>query len=145
MILLDIDYFKKVNDTFGHAVGDTVLKKLTRQIAHSFQRETDWCARLGGEEFVIVLEGTNLENARMGAEKLRMRIANTPIETSAGPVSVTVSMGISGIGDSADLKSTSVEGLLEAADSNLYVSKAAGRNCITWGARSVPALALGNG
>jgi diguanylate cyclase (GGDEF)-like protein len=131
LILIDIDYFKKVNDTFGHAMGDVVLKNLTRQIAQSFQRETDWCARLGGEEFVVVLQGTSLENARQGAEVLLKRVADTPIQTSAGPVSITVSMGMSGIDDVAGLHATTVDALLELADANLYASKAAGRNCVT--------------
>lgn len=141
VILLDVDHFKKINDSFGHAAGDLVLKKLTRLICQSFKRETDWCARLGGDEFVIVLEGASLARARVGAEKLRQSIAETPIETAFGPVSVTASIGISGIQSAAGGRATTVEVLLEAADANLYRSKAAGRNRVSWRAAGPHALA----
>jgi two-component system cell cycle response regulator len=131
LLLLDIDHFKHVNDTYGHLVGDIVLKKLTWQIAKCLQRATDWCARLGGEEFVIVLEGTNLAAARMCAEKMRRAIENTIIDTSAGAVRVTVSIGVSALGGVAGRNSATVQSLLEHADTNLYASKAGGRNRVT--------------
>jgi two-component system cell cycle response regulator len=131
LLLLDIDHFKRVNDTFGHVVGDFVLKKLTRQIAKCLQRATDWCARLGGEEFAIVLEGTNLADARICAEKMRRAIENTRIDTPAGAVRITVSIGVSGLGETVDRNSATVQSLLELADTNLYASKAGGRNRVT--------------
>jgi two-component system cell cycle response regulator len=131
LLLLDIDHFKHVNDTYGHVVGDIVLKKLTSQIAKCLQRATDWCARLGGEEFAIVLEGTNLAEARMCAEKMRRAIENTVIETSAGAVRITVSIGVSGLGGITGRSSATVQSLLEHADTNLYASKAGGRNRVT--------------
>jgi two-component system chemotaxis response regulator CheY len=130
LLLLDIDHFKAVNDTFGHMVGDIVLKKLTRRVASSLSRSTDWCARLGGEEFAVVLEGTNLAEARICAEKLREAIAETAIMTPAGPVPITVSIGVSCL-EQSDRESVTVESLLDHADSNLYASKAAGRNRVT--------------
>jgi two-component system cell cycle response regulator len=131
LLLLDIDHFKRVNDTYGHVIGDMVLKKLTRQIAKCLQRATDWCARLGGEEFAIVLEGTSLADARICAEKMRRAIENTVIDTPAGAVRVTVSIGVSGLDGIAGKNSATVQSLLEYADTNLYASKAGGRNRVT--------------
>lgn len=140
IIILDIDHFKKINHVFGHAVGDTILKKLTKHIGQLFKRKTAWCARLSGAEFVIVLQDTDLEAARLRAEFLRERIADVPIETAAGPIAITVSMGMSGIGGAAGVRATSVDGLLERADSNLHASKDAGRNCVTSGPRAQSAV-----
>jgi two-component system, cell cycle response regulator len=131
LLLLDIDHFKKVNDTYGHVVGDAVLKRLTKQIAKCLQRATDWCARLGGEEFAIVLEGTDLADAHMCAEKMRREIENTSIDTAAGAVRITVSIGVSGLEEIADRSSATVQMLLELADTKLYASKAGGRNRVT--------------
>jgi two-component system, cell cycle response regulator len=131
LLLLDVDHFKRINDTHGHAVGDTVLRKLTGQIAACLRRDTDWCARVGGEEFVVVLEGTNLQAARLCAEKLRQAIADATIDTSAGPVRVTVSIGIGGLGEAVHRQSATVQSLMQEADANLYTSKADGRNRIT--------------
>jgi diguanylate cyclase (GGDEF)-like protein len=131
LLLLDIDHFKRVNDTYGHVVGDMVLKKLTRKIAECLQLVTHWCARLGGEEFAIVLCGTNLQEAGVCAEIVRRAIEGTCIDTSAGAVQITVSIGVSGLGDLASRKLATVQSLLELADANLYSSKDRGRNCVT--------------
>jgi diguanylate cyclase (GGDEF)-like protein len=131
MLLLDIDHFKQINDTYGHGVGDVVLTKLTRQMAKCLQRATDWCARLGGEEFAIVLEGTKIAEAHICAERVRRAIQNTSIDTPAGTVHITVSIGISGLGEIAARNSATVQSLLEHADTNLYASKAGGRNRVT--------------
>jgi two-component system cell cycle response regulator len=141
LLLLDVDHFKRINDTHGHAVGDTVLRKLNLQIAACLRRDTDWCARIGGEEFVVVLEGTNLPAARLCAEKLRQAIADAPIDTSAGPVRITVSIGISGLGGAVNRHSATVQSLMQQADANLYTSKANGRNRIT--ATNTPAAIAG--
>jgi diguanylate cyclase (GGDEF)-like protein len=131
LLLLDIDHFKKINDTHGHGVGDLVLRTLTRHITQCLHRETDWCARLGGEEFAIVLERTKIAEAHICAERVRRAIENASIDTPAGAVRVTVSIGISGLGRSVDRNSATVQSLLEHADTNLYASKAGGRNRIT--------------
>ncbi len=132
LLLLDIDHFKRVNDTCGHLAGDMVLEQFARHITHCLQRATDWCARLGGEEFAVVLEGTNLEGARACAEKVRRAIADTPIETPAGAVRITVSIGVSGLAGLASRDAATAHSLLDQADTNLYVSKARGRNRVTW-------------
>lgn len=132
VLLLDIDHFKRVNDSHGHAVGDTVLRSLTAQITACLRRETDWCARLGGEEFAVVLEATNYVAARACAEKLRQAIADNTIVTPAGTIRITVSIGVSGLGETADRIGATVESLLQQADANLYKSKANGRNRVTF-------------
>jgi diguanylate cyclase (GGDEF)-like protein len=131
LLMLDIDHFKQVNDTHGHVVGDLVLRRMSRLISRSLSRTTDWCARLGGEEFAVVLEGTNLQDARVCAEKVRQAIANTPFHTSAGALHITVSVGIGGLEEIADRGSVTVLSLQERADINLYASKAGGRNRVT--------------
>ncbi|MGA2776653.1 MAG: diguanylate cyclase [Steroidobacteraceae bacterium] len=131
LLLLDVDHFKLVNDTFGHVVGDMVLKRLTREIAGCLQRSTDWCARLGGEEFVVVLEGTNLNGARRCAEKVRESIENLIMPTEGGAVRITVSIGISSLEGIADKAAATVQLLHEQADTNLYKSKQGGRNRVT--------------
>ena len=131
LLLLDIDHFKRVNDTYGHVTGDIVLKKLTRQISGCLKRATDWCARLGGEEFAIVLEGTDLAGACACAEKVRRAVANTSVETAAGSIHITVSIGVSGLHGTANRATVTVQSLLDRADRNLYASKASGRNRVT--------------
>jgi diguanylate cyclase (GGDEF)-like protein len=129
LLLLDIDHFKRINDSYGHAVGDVVLRKLTKEIAQCLRRETDWCARLGGDEFAVVLEGTKVPEARICAEKVRQAVAAAGAETRAGSVRFTVSIGLAGYGEGMD-KNVTVQSLVEQADANLYASKANGRNCV---------------
>jgi len=123
VLLLDIDHFKRVNDTRGHAVGDEVLVVLARRI-QSALRDIDAGARVGGEEFVAFLPETDRDGAMAAAERLRTSIAATPFIVSGGPVDITVSIGVClGIPGRHDL-----ETLLKAADEALYRAKAGGRN-----------------
>ncbi len=131
LLLLDIDRFKAINDSYGHAVGDIVLRGVSELIEKCFRRATDWCARLGGDEFAIVLEGTQLSDGCICAEKLRGEIAAARIDTPAGPMRVTVSIGMSGLEGAANRNAATVDSLLEHADSNLYAGKANGRNRVT--------------
>lgn len=131
LLLLDVDHFKQINDTCGHVVGDQVLQNLTQVVTKCLQRATDWCARLGGDEFAIVLEGTSLEGARVCAEKVRQAIDNSSIDTSAGPIRITISVGVSALGGVADRDAATVQTLLELADTSLYASKSGGRNRVT--------------
>jgi two-component system, cell cycle response regulator len=131
LLLLDVDHFKRVNDSYGHGGGDIVLKRLTREIIKYLRRDTDWCARIGGEEFALVLEGATLADAFRRAEKVRRAIENTSIETPKGAVRITVSIGISGLEEFTNRNSATAQALLERADNNLYASKARGRNCVT--------------
>ncbi|MGR3714725.1 MAG: diguanylate cyclase [Shimia sp.] len=126
VILFDIDHFKQVNDTYGHAIGDRVLQGLADLLAHASMRRHDRVCRYGGEEFVLILPNTLLEDALAVAENLRKEIAETQmIDDPDFGLSVTCSFGvactITASGCSADL-------LLQRADEALYVSKDSGRN-----------------
>ena len=128
-IMTDIDYFKKVNDTYGHAVGDMVLKTVAR-VMRSQLREYDVAGRYGGEEFALLLPFTKLKEAKMVAERLRHAIETTIIDISdinpdseEKEINVTISLGI------YELKSTdNEEDLLKNADKALYQAKGTGRN-----------------
>jgi two-component system, cell cycle response regulator len=129
LLLLDIDHFKRINDRHGHGVGDEVLQEFSRRITQALPRKTDWHARLGGEEFTVVLPNTDLGGAGLVAERIRRHIADAPFGTSSGPIQVTVSIGASSM--AALTMAPSVDGLLESADRCLYRSKDSGRNQVT--------------
>lgn len=133
IILMDIDHFKAVNDTFGHAGGDTVLQQLAN-ILQTNHRETDLVGRYGGEEFVIVLPGCSAEIALGVAEKLRRLIKQTTVSLDDHSVSVTASLGVATTGPQShrdDEQPINGRGLLAQADQALYVAKNQGRNqCI---------------
>lgn len=126
VIMADLDWFKKINDTYGHLVGDTVLE----QAAQRFQkavRSYDLVGRYGGEEFLILIPGCDGPDLVTAAERLRGCIAEQPFATSAGDVAVTVSMGlVSSPQEGPELQDR--ESVLCAADAALYVAKAQGRN-----------------
>jgi diguanylate cyclase (GGDEF)-like protein len=119
---LDLDHFKKVNDSHGHPVGDQVLIELAERLRQAC-RSTDVLARVGGEEFLILLPETNLRQARGVAERIRRQIAETPFLTAAGPVSITASLGVA-----RRMKGEGGASLQARADRALYRAKRAGRN-----------------
>lgn len=126
LLLTDIDHFKSVNDTHGHPVGDEVL----RQVARCFEdnlRETDVPCRYGGEEFAIILEDTDLEGARIIAERLREEVGKLAFTSEAGGFSCTISMGLTHWPADAGHK----QELIELTDQALYHSKHSGRNQVT--------------
>ncbi len=125
LLLLDIDWFKRVNDTHGHAAGDEVLRAVTARVARHV-RSFDLFARYGGEEFVVVLPETDQRVAEQVAERLRMVVAENPICLGPPPVEleITISIGLA-VTESNDETSVS---LLHRADAALYAAKAAGRN-----------------
>ena len=131
LLMLDIDHFKRINDRYGHAAGDAVLQDIVRRIRHCLTRETDWCARIGGEEFVIVLGDTPLTGAARVAERIRQAIAGVPVVTHACAIGVTASIGVVAFQPAADRESESVESLIAELDSNMYLSKQNGRNRVT--------------
>jgi two-component system cell cycle response regulator len=131
LLMLDIDHFKRINDQYGHAAGDSVLQEVVRRIRQSLTRETDWCARIGGEEFVIVLADTPLAGAAQVAERIRQAIAGVPIVSNTTAIGVTASIGVVEFQPAADRESVSVESLIEQLDANLYLSKQNGRNRVT--------------
>jgi len=128
LLLLDIDHFKSINDRFGHGTGDEILVQLVERLRSLLPRDCDWLARLGGEEFAIVLPFTGTSGARKVAERLRRGVAEHPMRTARGEHRITVSIGV-GSADNLDSLSTGVvDDLLTQADAFLYVSKKSGRN-----------------
>jgi diguanylate cyclase (GGDEF)-like protein len=128
LLMIDIDYFKEVNDTYGHLVGDQVLLVLAQRFRRNV-REIDIVGRYGGEEFVILLLENDLPTAQMIAERLRHLVSSIPVHTDHGPVNVTVSMGVTAVAqDVRDLPT-----LLQRADEALYAAKSSGRNRIAVG------------
>ncbi|QQS55157.1 MAG: diguanylate cyclase [Candidatus Competibacteraceae bacterium] len=123
LLMLDLDHFKRVNDDYGHATGDAVLRHFAA-LARQALRKIDRIGRLGGEEFGALLPGTDEEGARQLAERLRNLVAESPASAETGAISFTVSIGIT-LFASADTKSESV---LSRADRALYRAKGAGRN-----------------
>ena len=121
---LDIDHFKSVNDTHGHDAGDAVLCEISMRIS-KFARAEDIVARMGGEEFAILISNPDPEEAVLAAERFREAIADTPFQTSAGDLKITASFGVSIMTAETDLDKT-----LKACDEALYRAKKAGRNCV---------------
>ncbi|MDA7818211.1 GGDEF domain-containing protein [Sulfurimonas sp.] len=125
VITMDIDFFKKVNDTYGHDGGDIVLKEFSHLIK-STHRNSDISARLGGEEFVVVLPDTDKDSSIMIAEKLRQRTEELPILVNGTSVNITSSFGV----DTSCSEIIDIDELMKNADKALYISKFAGRNMV---------------
>ena len=123
LLMLDVDHFKRINDSYGHATGDSALKVLTR-ICQESLRASDVFARLGGEEFAAVLPGSDLEGAKVLAERVRAAVEASQTDTPRGIISFTLSIGISCMQPDDD----SIETMLNRADKALYEAKASGRN-----------------
>jgi len=123
LLMLDVDHFKKINDSHGHPVGDEVLRHITRVMAATF-RQVDVLARIGGEEFAVLLPSADLGNAQRAAERLRATLEAQPAPTDAGPVHCTVSIGIA----TMDADTPNVDALLKRADDALYAAKRSGCN-----------------
>ncbi|MGH8107553.1 MAG: GGDEF domain-containing protein [Arenimonas sp.] len=122
--VVDIDYFKRINDQHGHAAGDLVLKSIANAL-RSVCRGSDLVGRLGGEEFAVLIEGADHEKARMAAERMRLAISSTPIKLNAEPIPVTASVGIACL----DPEETTFDQVLQRADAALYRAKDQGRDC----------------
>ena len=127
LVILDIDFFKNYNDTFGHPMGDECLKKVAGTIAGSLHRVSDFAARYGGEEFVAILSNTDKSGAYKTAERIRKEIENLHIPHTSSQVSdyVTVSLGASTLSSFDD---KSLDDFVRSADEALYKAKQAGRN-----------------
>jgi len=126
LVILDIDHFKNVNDTYGHTVGDEVIRHLS-QLIKEHARETDTSGRYGGEEFVILLADTPLENAEIFAERLRKKVAGSIVTHNGIDLSYTISLGIAEV----DSSIKTYEKWIENADTALYRSKEGGRNKVS--------------
>jgi two-component system cell cycle response regulator len=124
LAIIDLDFFKKVNDTYGHAIGDEVLKAVALMFQESI-RSTDLAARYGGEEFAVMMPETDVDDAIKFAEKIRSLVEGTPIGTQAASIAVTVSVGVSTVPHS---RIHSAKELIVSADKALYRAKKGGRN-----------------
>ena len=125
LVMLDIDNFKQVNDTYGHQQGDVVLREVGRVLRESC-REIDEPARYGGEELAVVLPGTDLHGAYLLAERVRQGVESLklPLMVAEGDIQVTASLGVAALPESADDQ----DGLVAAADAAMYDAKRAGKN-----------------
>jgi two-component system cell cycle response regulator len=125
VLIFDVDHFKRVNDTYGQASGDEVLKMISERVVGSI-RDFDLLARYGGEEFVVIMPSTPADPAAMVAERLRRRLEADPfaVSGSAEPLPITASVGVATTNDPME----TAEGLLERADQALYAAKRGGRN-----------------
>ena len=133
-LLFDIDHFKKINDEHGHIIGDQILQGIA-QLCMKYLRTDDILGRFGGEEFVILLPNTKLEDARNIAERLRMLIAETPLETEVGWLNITISIGIT---YTERTNSVNLNQLLSRADRAMYLAKQKGRNrVVIWEERDL--------
>jgi two-component system, cell cycle response regulator len=131
IILCDIDHFKQINDTLGHPAGDQILKQFGRRLQQLLRRGVDWVARIGGEEFAVVLPETNYESGLDVARKLRSGIAQTPFKVNSRTLKVTASFGLCGVDRVGAGERRLAERMLKVADQALYRSKSAGRDRVT--------------
>jgi len=122
VLVIDVDFFKKINDTYGHSIGDKVLRATARAIQTEL-RLTDPAFRYGGEEFVVILNKTGLKGALGLAERIREHIADNALQITGKTINVTVSVGIATVEPGDDMSS-----LFERADRALYQAKCSGRN-----------------
>ncbi len=122
VMMADLDLFKKVNDTYGHLVGDVVLQHTAKRIQTAV-RDFDMIGRFGGEEFVIILENTDLDLAKVIAERVRKEISGTPFHAKKFNIDITISLGVAML-----RKDEHLEALLERADAAMYEAKKNGRN-----------------
>lgn len=123
VLIMDIDRFKAVNDTYGHPVGDVVLQQMANRF-RDVLREIDLICRYGGEEFCILLSESDLEGAVKAAERILHEVSCCPFETRVGPLNITISIGLASL-EGADI---GLEELLDQADKALFQAKTAGRN-----------------
>jgi len=131
LLMLDIDHFKMINDTFGHDGGDEALRAMAECCRHSL-RTSDFLGRLGGEEFAILLPETDLEGAAYLAERLRAAVQEMTLPFKTPPVGMTVSVGVVSVGH----ESGAVQKALQEADALMYHAKRSGRNCVVSDARA---------
>ncbi len=127
IVVFDIDHFKKVNDTFGHMAGDTVLKSVAQVVTSKLIRENDFFARIGGEEFCLLLLGSNVKTAEEVGERIRSTIQAHDFFFEAQKIPITISVGVA----TRILSDTAWTQVFERADKALYMSKNSGRNKVT--------------
>ncbi|MBM7869699.1 diguanylate cyclase (GGDEF)-like protein [Clostridium pascui] len=127
VIILDIDYFKEVNDTYGHLAGDYILKEFGKLILESIRKSTDWVSRYGGEEFLIVLNNTNKEGAMVVSNKIKTLLGNKEFMYEGNKINITASFGVCCLKEGNIIKA---KDFIKCADENLYKAKKTGRDKI---------------
>jgi len=125
-LIMDLDFFKEINDTYGHPFGDHVLHQLGRRLTENL-RDSDRCFRYGGEEFMVLLPNANVQDARQTAEKIRCLCEGKPYDDGSNTATVTVSIGLATV---SNLKPDKPGDLVAFADKALYRAKSQGRNCV---------------
>ena len=133
ILMIDIDFFKNINDTYGHAAGDIVLEDVAKMIK-SCTRNADTAARYGGEEFVVMLNNTSASAAMAVAERIRKSVEEKSIMYDGKKINVTISIGVS----SYNFDLESAKSIVERADKALYESKQNGRNRVTLSKNNLP-------
>ena len=123
LMVFDIDHLKSINDQFGHDVGDRAMAHVAKQCMES-KRSLDIAARTGGDEFVVLLPETELDQAEIVADRLRQEVAEHPLQADGARIPMTVSIGVAG----AALSMSGIDALMKLADRSLYQAKADGRN-----------------
>jgi diguanylate cyclase (GGDEF)-like protein len=131
VLLCDVDHFRKINETVGHPGGDQVLRELGKRLQQGLRRGIDWVARIGGEEFAIVLPETPYASALEVARRLRAGVSRTPFKLDGRNVSVTASFGLCSIERVGAGERQLAQRMLKVADAALYRSKSDGRNRVT--------------
>lgn len=126
IVYADIDFFKNVNDTYGHVAGDQVLKDMANLLRSNIRDNDSWVARYGGEEFLICLPGINNESAKKIAERIRIAIMKNDFKVGSTVISVTCSFGVYTVQE--EDSELTAQGVISLADSNLYKAKTTGRN-----------------
>ena len=128
LLMMDIDYFKKFNDSYGHLNGDIALKTVANVLRNTVQRGSDYVFRWGGEEFAIILQDTPSDGAAIVAEKIRAQIESTPVICNGEEIYITASIGASAIIPQPSTYPKAMEGFCEEVDKSLYKAKELGRN-----------------
>lgn len=129
LMFIDLDFFKRVNDTHGHEAGNAALIHLANLLTNNLRR-LDIACRYGGEEFVVILPGTDLFTGRFVADRLRKKIENSPVELPSGPLVLTASIGIDTY---RHTDADSAEEFIARTDKLVYKAKSSGRNCVVHG------------
>lgn len=127
LVILDIDFFKSINDNYGHSIGDSILSNLALLINNSIKKERDWVARYGGEEFIIVLDNTDNDTAYRISEEIRKKVEEKVFEYEGNRLKITISLGIYTL-DKDTLDKNSFDVMINYADKKLYEAKGTGRN-----------------
>jgi two-component system cell cycle response regulator len=131
LIFCDIDHFKEINDTYGHQMGDFVLKGVANTLHSSIRREIDVVSRYGGEEFLIILPEIGPEDAYSIAERIRINIAEKHFNKKNLNINLTASFGVMGVKNFEEIHDITVNKMIKIVDKKLYESKSLGRNRVS--------------